>query len=49
MPAQKNQHFVPKCLLKPFTLNGDGKAINVFNLARQQAIQNAPTSKPRWR
>jgi Protein of unknown function (DUF4238) len=43
MPAQKNQHFVPRCALKPFTLNGEGAAINVFNLTRQRAIQNAPT------
>jgi len=43
MPAQKNQHFVPRCALKPFTLNGEGAAINLFNLTRQRAIQNAPT------
>jgi hypothetical protein len=24
MPAQKNQHFVPRCALRPFTLNGEG-------------------------
>jgi hypothetical protein len=30
-------------MLKPFTLNGEGKAINVFNVKRQRPIQNAPT------
>ena len=42
MPAQKNQHFVPRAALKPFTLNSEGAAINVFNIKRNLAIQNAP-------
>jgi hypothetical protein len=43
MPSHKNQHFVPKCALKPFTLNGEGRAINVFNIPTNRAINNAPT------
>jgi hypothetical protein len=42
MPNNKNQHYVPRCLLKPFTLNREGLAINVFNIARRRAIPNAP-------
>lgn len=42
MPALKNQHFVPRCHLRPFTLDGEGVAINLFNLARRRAIPNAP-------
>lgn len=42
MPAHKNQHFVPRCALKPFTFNGKGKGINVFNISSKRAIQNAP-------
>lgn len=42
MPDNKNQHYVPRCRLKPFTLNGEGRSINLFNLARERAIPNAP-------
>jgi len=42
MPAHKNQHFVPRCALKPFRLNGAGAAINVFNIASTRAIRNEP-------
>ena len=42
MPAYKKQHFVPRCAFKPFSLNGEGSAINVFNLTRKRAIPNAP-------
>ena len=42
MPAKKNNHFVPRCALKPFSLNGGGLAINVFNIPRKLVIQNAP-------
>lgn len=31
MPVNKNQHFVPRALLKPFTLDAAGKAISLFN------------------
>ena len=33
---------MPRCLLKPFTLNREGLAINVFNISRRRAIPNAP-------
>jgi hypothetical protein len=42
MPEKKNQHFVPRCALKPFSLDGAGLAINLFNIPRARAIQNAP-------
>ncbi|WLI46901.1 DUF4238 domain-containing protein [Pseudomonas beijingensis] len=40
--SNKNQHFVPRCYLKPFTIKGEGAAINVYNLDRQRLITNAP-------
>lgn len=42
MPAKKNQHFVPRCHLKPFTLDGAGVAINVYHHPSNQGIPNAP-------
>jgi len=42
MPALKNQHFVPRCHLRPFTLDGEGLAINLFNFARRRTVLNAP-------
>lgn len=42
MASNKNQHFVPRCYLKPFTIKGEGAAINVYNLDRQRVITNAP-------
>ena len=42
MANLKNQHFVPRCLLKPFTQDGEGKAINVYNIRHDKLIQNAP-------
>jgi hypothetical protein len=41
MAAYKNQHFVPRCLLRPFSLNGEGRALNLFNIRRRQFIENA--------
>ena len=43
MASNKNQHFVPRCYLKPFTLNGEGAAISVYNIDRLRLIPNAPT------
>lgn len=34
MPDNKNQHYVPRCHLRPFTLDRAGAAINMFNHAR---------------
>lgn len=42
MATNKNQHFVPRCHLRPFTRDGEGKVINLFNLDRDRAIQAAP-------
>lgn len=42
MASHKNQHFVPRCYLKPFTFGGEGLAINLFNIDRRQAYRNAP-------
>lgn len=40
MPAHKNQHFVPKCHLRPFAGEPTRRAINVLNIPGQRAIQN---------
>jgi hypothetical protein len=42
MPDHKNQHYVPRCHLKPFSVNGDGKAINLLNINKCLLVQNAP-------
>lgn len=42
MPAHKNQHYTPRCLLKPFTLNGGGKAINLYTLRKDKLVSDAP-------
>jgi hypothetical protein len=41
MPSNKNQHFVPRCYLRSFTLDGASAAINVFNVVRSLFIENA--------
>lgn len=41
MASNKNQHFVPRCYLRPFSLN-DGKTISLYNLDRDKAIFNSP-------
>lgn len=45
MADKKNQHFVPRCLLKPFTLNGEDKAINLYAFEKDLLVQNAPVRK----
>lgn len=42
MANNKNQHFVPRCHLRPFTQGADGLAISLFNLERKKLISNAP-------
>lgn len=42
MATNKNQHFVPRCHLRPFTLKGDNAAISLLNLDRRNLIRNAP-------
>jgi hypothetical protein len=42
MPDYKNQHFVPRCVLRPFSLNGEGKAINLYTFGQKRLVRNAP-------
>lgn len=42
MATNKNQHFVPRCHLRPFTKDEGDASINVFNLDRRKLISNAP-------
>src|ERR1700687_1259532 len=42
MPTQKNQHFVPRCALKPFTVRAEGRAVHLYNLDADRPVQNAP-------
>jgi hypothetical protein len=42
VPKQKNQHYVPKCHFKPFSVDAEGHAINLFNIANALTIPNAP-------
>ena len=42
MPDHKNQHFVPRCHLKPFSNEMAGKAINLFHIKSGRLISNAP-------
>jgi hypothetical protein len=42
MADNKNQHYVPRVYLKPFTLQGEGVAINLLNIDRMKLVQNAP-------
>lgn len=41
MATNKNQHFVPRCHLRPFTQGEEGKAIRIFNIDREHVIENA--------
>lgn len=43
MPANKSQHFVPRCYLRAFCADDEGAAINVFNIGRELSIKGAPT------
>lgn len=45
MPSHKNHHYVPKAHFKPFSLNGEGKAIHLFNLRLGQPRQNVPVRR----
>lgn len=42
MPANKNQHFVPRCYLRPFSKAAEAKSINLFNIDSERAISDAP-------
>lgn len=45
MADNKNQHFVPRCHLKPFTVGEENKAVHLFNLDSDRAISNARVKK----
>jgi len=38
MANYKNQHFVPRCYLKPFTQDREGRALNLHNLDAGRSI-----------
>ncbi|TIM36791.1 MAG: DUF4238 domain-containing protein [Mesorhizobium sp.] len=42
MAENKNQHFVPRVHLSPFSVCAEGKAIHLFNLDRNQSFFDAP-------
>lgn len=42
MASNKNQHFVPRCYLRPFTVDGADAAINLYNIDRRKLIRMAP-------
>jgi Protein of unknown function (DUF4238) len=41
MPDHKNQHFVPKCLLRQFAPDEEKRSLNVFNIGAERPIFNA--------
>jgi hypothetical protein len=42
MAGHKRQHYVPRCHLKPFSVDGAGNAINLLNIASGKAVRCAP-------
>ncbi len=42
MPANKSQHFVPRCYLRAFCVDDKGASINLFNTASERSIESAP-------
>ena len=42
MATNKNQHYVPRCHLKPFTWKEQGLAIDLFNIDGEIGIAGAP-------
>lgn len=42
MATNKNQHFVPRCYLRPFTPPTNSSTINLFNIDRERLITGAP-------
>jgi len=41
MPEKKRQHYVPKFLLKQFSINGNDKQINIYNITNDTIINSA--------
>jgi hypothetical protein len=44
MATLKNQHFVPKCLFKPFSDGGEGHRICMYNTRHKKFIEHASIS-----
>lgn len=42
MSEHKLQHFVPRCHFKPFSVDGEGKAICLYNIPSKRLIAKAP-------
>ncbi|WP_346297013.1 DUF4238 domain-containing protein [Rhodopseudomonas sp. P1] len=42
MADHKNQHFVPRVLLRPFTKDAEDKSINLYNIRSDRLIPDAP-------
>jgi hypothetical protein len=42
MADHKNQHFVARVLLRPFTDGGEGKSVNLYNIRSDRLIATAP-------
>lgn len=42
MPNNKNQHFVPRCYLRPFSENDKGKTIRLLNIDSGRVVNYAP-------
>lgn len=42
MAQFKNQHFVPKCLLRQFSADNRHRSLNVFNIRTERLIPTAP-------
>lgn len=41
MPSNKNQHYVPRAHFKPFSSEGCGRSVNLYNI-KTGPVQNAP-------
>jgi hypothetical protein len=44
MAQNKNQHYVPKCHFRPFSLNGEGKCISLYNHINRKLVPKAPVA-----
>ncbi|RKQ70271.1 DUF4238 domain-containing protein [Oceanibaculum indicum] len=42
MPANKSQHFVPRCYFRAFCSDSKGAAINLFNTTNERSVEAAP-------
>ncbi|WP_339436818.1 DUF4238 domain-containing protein [Pseudomonas sp. EL_65y_Pfl1_R32] len=42
MATNKNQHYVPRCYFRPFTLGGQNASISIYNIDRHKFIKAAP-------